>query len=104
MKYIIKSYPKYTYIVSCSPEFADVKNLSRALAGQKEAMTSSLYLCGSGYCLCQWVPIGCIMRRLPGICEHSERVFIGRDYYSIVREHCTPLIGAKAIQILSGLG
>lgn len=101
MKLFIKAYPKYTYIVSCSSGLSDVKNLSRALLRRQAAIESSLCLSDSGYYLCAKVEVDRIPSQIGDICEHSDRVFIGKDYYLAVREHMTQVIKASAVEKLS---
>ncbi len=101
MKLIIKAYPKFINIVSHLPKSADVKSLSRALVGNRSVAGSSLYISGNGYYLCVLAGTRQAAALIGNICEHSERVFIGKEYYIAVREHMTPVIDAYAVQKLS---
>ncbi len=107
MKLYIRAYPKFTRVISASGSLSDIKALSRKLAGKAELSSSSLYSRKSGnegaseYYLCFEAEVGRLESQLGDICEHSERVFIGRYYYSIIREHYIPLIKSGAARTLS---
>ena len=53
------------------------------------------------YYLCFEAEARKLESQLGDICEHSERVFIGRYYYSIIREHYIPIIQNNAAAKLS---
>lgn len=100
MKLYIRAYPRFTKIVSVGG-LSDVKALSRRLADDESAASSSLYSGGNEYYLCFEAEIKRLEPQLSAICEHSERVFIGRYYYSIIREHYRPIIESGAARELA---
>lgn len=105
MKLYIRAYPKFIKVVSASGSLSDIKALSRKLTDKERLSSSSLYSRKSGdvseYYLCFEAEARRLESQLGAICEHSERVFIGRYYYSIIREHYIPLIKSGAARKLS---
>lgn len=107
MKLYIRAYPKFTKVVSASGSLSDIKALSRKLTDKERLSSSSLYSRKSEdgganeYYLCFEAEARKLESQLGAICEHSERVFIGRYYYSIIREHYIPIIQNNAAAKLS---
>lgn len=98
MKLYIRAYPKFTKVVSVG-SLSDIKALSRRLADKESVTSSSLYSCRDEdkYYLCFDADVKRIESQLGAICEHSERVFIGRYYYSVIREHCNQVLRDGAV-------
>ena len=107
MKLYIRAYPKFTKVVSAYGSLSDIKALSRKLTDKERLSSSSLYSRKSEdgganeYYLCFEAEARKLESQLGDICEHSERVFIGRYYYSIIREHYIPIIQNNAAAKLS---
>jgi hypothetical protein len=102
MKLYIRAYPKFTKVVSVG-SLSDIKALSRRLAGKESITSSSLYSCQDDerYYLCFNADVKRLESQLGAICEHSERVFIGRYYYSIIREHYNQVLRDGAVRRLA---
>ncbi len=101
MKLYIRAYPKFTRVISASGSLSDIKALSQRLAGKAGISSCSLYSRKDEYYLCFKAEAGRLKSQLAAICEHSDRVFIGRYYYSIIREHYSPIIQENAARRLA---
>lgn len=102
MKIYIRAYPKFTKVVSVGG-LSDIKALSRKLTGKESIASSSLYTRRDRreYYLCFDADIKRLESQLGAICEHSDKVFIGSSYFSIVREHYIPIMLSNAAARLS---
>lgn len=97
----IRSYPKYTCAAAKSKRLDDIIALSHRLCKSGEALPiSSLYHL-DGYYLCLKVRTAKVLRLLPTLCEHSQKVYLGKSYAEAVREHAKVIIEKSAIEILS---
>lgn len=61
----------------------ELKNLVTILSKYVQAQVKL----GGLYYLCTSIPTRAVPPLLPLICEHSERVFIGKDYKRLFCEH-----------------
>lgn len=93
----IRSYPKYTCAVAQTARLCDAGRLSQYLKNSRcHPLSSSLYGLGNYY-LCLTLKTTDALKLLPAICEHSERVFLGKSYEAEIKEHACPLINENAI-------
>lgn len=96
----VRSYPKYTCAISETFKISDAEKLSEHLARRRcDPIASSLY-CSGSYYLCLTLKTTEVLKILPAICEHSERVFLGRSYETFIKEHSYPLIRENALEQL----
>lgn len=95
----IKAYPKSISAAFKVTGKKDAKNLCLSLRKSVGAKSSLIF--ADGYYICTTLPTKDAFKLLPTICEHSERVYIGLDYTSLIQEHGLTLIESKAIEVLS---
>ena len=96
---LIKAYPKNISATFKIIGTKEAKNLCKTLSKSSTAKSSLIF--ADGYYICTVLPTKDVLRLLPTICEHSERVYIGLDYASLIKEHGFVLIETKAIETLS---
>ncbi len=95
----LKAHPKYIGAVFKLKSIKNAKNLCNALNILNTAESSLIF--ANGYYLCTKIETKNALKLLPAVCEHSERVFLGYDYVSIVKEHGFALIEQNAIKSLA---
>lgn len=96
----ITAYPKATNLVCVTKSEKDAAVLGFALKRHRSSIISSSLYTSGDYFLCLRLLTKDALKILPDICEHSERVYIGYDYPSIIKEHTKAVIPFSAVEKL----
>lgn len=98
---IIRAYPKYTWVVLRQNDIKNSEDISKCLASSKAGVISSDLSLSGGYCLSMRLRTHEAIALLPFFCEHSEGIFIGKDYHRLICEHGRMIIPQNAVEVLA---
>ena len=97
----IKAYPSSTGLTCEVGDIHGAVSLALALNRHKGSILSSSLLKLRSCYMCIKLKTKDIYKVLPDICEHSNRVFIGKDYLYVIKEHGKTLIPSNAAEIIN---